>query len=74
MNIPSEGLVTNSTTSSQEEKQKISSHLIRESQTIKVPYLHRNHDSRQHNQATYRDHSEQKQQIDVPENSDVTSI
>jgi len=64
--IPSEGYVTNSTTSSPEVNQKISTHLIRESQTKKFPYRHLNHESRQLNHAMYRDHSEQKQQTDVP--------
>ena len=47
---------------------------IRESQTKKVPYRHLNHESRQINQDTYMYLLEHKQQTDVPENSDVTSI
>jgi len=71
MNIPSECSITNSTTSSPEENLKIATCPIRES---KVLYRHPNHESRQINQATYQDHSDQKQQTDVPDNSDVISI
>lgn len=74
INIPSEVFVTKSTTSFPKVNQKISTHLIREFQTKKVPYRHPNHESRQLNHATYQDHSDQKQQTDVPKNSDVTLI
>jgi len=74
INTKSEGSVNNSTLSSSEVNKKNFTHLIRESQTKKFPYRHPNHKSRQLNHATYRDHSKQKQQIDVPENNDVTSI
>ncbi len=57
INIPSEDSIINSTTSSPEVNKKIPTHLIRESQTKKVPYRHPNHGSRQLNHATYRDHS-----------------
>lgn len=74
INTPSECFITNSTTSSPEENIKISTCPIRENQTKKVPYRHLNHENRQMNHATYCSHSEQKQQPDVPEKSNVTSI
>ena len=61
MDIPSEGSITNSTTSSREEN-------------LKTLYRHPNHESRQINQATYQDHSNRRQQINVSENNDITSI
>ena len=61
MNIPSECSITNLITSSPEEN-------------LKTLYRHPNHKIRQLNQATYQDHSEQKQQTNVPENNDITSI
>ena len=61
MDIPSECSITNSTTFSPKEN-------------LKTLYRHSNHESRQINQATYQDHSNQRQQINVSENNDVTSI
>lgn len=74
MKIPNKNYVSNSKTIVPEKNQKISTPLIRESQTKKVPYQHPNHESRQLNQATCQDHSKHKQQTDVPDNSDITSI
>lgn len=74
MNIPSEGFVPNSTTTVPEEKQKIATHLVRESQTKIILYRHLNHESRQLNQATYMSYSKHKQQTDVPKNIEVSSI
>ena len=74
MNIPSECSITISTTSLPEENIKIGTCPVRRNQTKKVPYRHPNHENRWINHATYRYHSNQKQQTDVPDNSDVTSI
>lgn len=61
MDIPSECSITNSTTSSPEEN-------------LKTLYRHPNHENRQINHAVYQDHSNRRQQINVSENNDVTSI
>ena len=69
-NILSEGSVTNSITSSPKENKKITTHLRRESQSKKVPYLHPNHGSRQFNRAMYYE----PKQADIPKNTNVGAI
>ena len=61
MNIPRECSITNSITSSPEEN-------------LKTLYRHPNHENRQINLVVYQDHSNCRQQINVSENNDVTSI
>ena len=61
IDIPSECSITNSTTSSPEEN-------------LKTLYQHLNHENRQINQVVYQDHSNRRQQINVSDNNDVTSI
>ena len=74
MNIPSECSIPISTTSLPKENIKIGTCPVRRNQTKKVPYRYSNHENKRINHATYRYHSDEKQQTDVPYNSDVTSI
>ena len=71
MNVPCEGSISNSTTSSPKENRKVATLLIRNSQIKKSPYRHPNRRSRQLDQATY---PKQKQQVDVLKNTNVSAI
>ena len=74
INIPSEGSVTNSTTSSLEVNQNTATNMIGERQTKRTLYLHPHHKNKHLNQSTKLYHSEHKQQTYVPKNTIVSAI
>lgn len=74
MNIPSEGFVTNSTTSSLGVNHNIATHMIRQRQTKRTPYLHLNHKNRHLNQSVNLYHSKHEQQTYVSKTTNVSAI
>lgn len=74
INIPSEGSITNSTTSSPEVNQNTATHMIGERQTKRILYLHPNHRNRHLNQFTNLYHSEHKQQTYAPKTTKYNSV
>jgi len=74
MKNPNEDFVTNSMTLELEVNQNIATHMIKEIQTRRIPYIHLNHKNKRLNQSTNLYHSKHKQKTYVSKRCEVCTI